>query len=233
MFSFFRKKKLEKLLKGAQEYVTSKYRAAVRSEQGDMSPFGRELNIRCSSSVVPTKPVEFKPAETHTTPPVQQFCLKESPKFRDDNSLDSYNEKSVSTFMKKLSDSPTFAEIEQLDNSIDRSFVDKMLEHINRKQVKDSAVYKAAQVDRRLFSKIVSDRTYKPAKDTCIAFALALQLPLDDANDLLSRAGYTLSHSSKRDVIIEYFIREQVYNLNDINDVLYRLGQKVLGREYN
>ena len=157
-----------------------------------------------------------------------QFSLKESPEIR--NNLDNYSEKSVSAFMKKLSASPAIPELEQLDNSIDRSFVDKMLEHISRKQLKDSAVYKAAQVDRRLFSKIVSDRTYKPAKDTCIAFALALQLSLDDVTDLLSRAGYTLSHSSKRDVIIEYFIREQIYNLNDINDVLYRLGQKVLGR---
>lgn len=229
MFSLFRKKKREKLLKGAQEYVAFQYRPSARSEQGTIPPFGRELNIRCSSSTVPTRPAEYKPAETHSAP-TAQFSHKESPKIKNGNRLDSYSEKSVSAFMKKLSVSPAFSEIEQLENSIDRSFVDKMLEHINRKQLKDSAVYKAAQVDRRLFSKIVSDRTYKPAKDTCIAFALALQLSLDDAADLLSRAGYTLSHSSKRDVIIEYFIREQIYNLNDINDVLYRLGQKVLGR---
>ena len=96
--------------------------------------------------------------------------------------------------------------------------------------MRDSDVYKAANIDRRLFSKIASDRTYKPSKDTCIALALALRLSIDDANDILSRAGYTLSHSSKRDVVIEYFFRERVYDLNDMNEVLYRLGQKPLGR---
>lgn len=228
MFSLFRKKKLEKLLKGVQEYVASQYRSSARPENYTIPQFSREQHSSCSYSVAPPKPTECTPAETHNTSKAQ-FSVKKSPEI--ENSLDSYNEKSVIAFMKKLSESSTFSKIDELENSIDRSFVDKMLEHINKKQLKDSVVYKAAQVDRRLFSKIVSDRTYKPAKDTCIAFALALQLPLDDANDLLSRAGYTLSHSSKRDVIIEYFIREQIYNLNDINDVLYRLGQKVLGRE--
>ena len=227
MFSLFRKKKREKLLKGAQEYVASKYQFSVRSEQYTIPQFSRETNFRYSPSQTQTKPVEYKSAEAYNTSK-PQFSLKEPPKVK--NNLDNYSEKSVSAFMKKLSGSPAILEIEQLDNSIDMSFVDKMLEHISRKQLRDSAVYKAAQVDRRLFSKIVSDRTYKPAKDTCIAFALALQLSLDDVTDLLSRAGYTLSHSSKRDVIIEYFIREQIYNLDDINDVLYRLGQKVLGR---
>ncbi len=227
MFSLFRKKKREKLLQGAREYVASKYQSSARSEQYTIPQFSRDLNIQYSPSQAQTKPIEYKSAETYSTSK-PQFSLKEPPKAR--NNLDNYSEKSVSAFMKKLSASPAIPEIEQLDSSIDRSFVDKMLEHISRKQLKDSVVYKAAQVDRRLFSKIVSDRTYKPAKDTCIAFALALQLSLDDVTDLLSRAGYTLSHSSKRDVIIEYFIREQVYNLDDINDVLYRLGQKVLGR---
>ena len=232
MFSFFRKKKREKLLKGAQEYIAFRYQSPVWEEKNVDTKFARELNIGSGASAVPEKPTEYKPAETfHTF--TGQYSVIAPPEVEESNNLDSYNEKSVDAFMKKLSESPTFSELEQLENSIDRSFVDRMLEHIDRRQMKDSAVYKAAQVDRRLFSKIVSDRAYRPAKDTCIAFALALQLSLDDASDLLSRAGYTLSHSSKRDVVIEYFIREQVYNLNDINDVLYRLGQKVLGREYN
>ena len=89
---------------------------------------------------------------------------------------------------------------------------------------------KAAQMDRRLFSKMMSDRNYKPSKDTAVALVIALELSLKQANDLLSRAGYALSHSNKRDVIIEYFIRERIYNLSDINEVLYRLDQKIIGR---
>lgn len=117
-----------------------------------------------------------------------------------------------------------------LENSTNMSFVDKMLDYINIKQMRDSEVYRAAQIDRRLFSKIVSDRTYKPAKDTCIALSLALKLSLSEANDILSRAGYALSHSSKRDVVIEYFFREEIYNLNVINEILFRLDQKLIGR---
>lgn len=216
MFSFFRNTKRKKYLKGAQDYIASQYHIVLPK-------FSRELNIRYSLTEV-----DGGSKELEATPDVQ-FSLKR-PSDVKFSLKDNYSEKSVNAFMQNLSVSSAFSESTVLDESIDMSFVDKMLEHINRKQLRDSTVYKTAQVDRRLFSKIVSDRTYKPAKDTCIAFVLALQLPLDDAIDLLSRAGYTLSHSSKRDVIIEYFIRERVYNLNDINDVLYRLGQKVLGR---
>ncbi len=109
-------------------------------------------------------------------------------------------------------------------------FEEQMEEHIREKGLRDSAVYKAAQIDRRLFSKIVSDRFYKPAKDTCVAIALALSLPLSQANDLLSRAGYTLSHSSKRDVILEFCLIEELFDVDRVNDLLYRLGEKTLGR---
>lgn len=106
------------------------------------------------------------------------------------------------------------------------TFVDMLTQHINMKGWRDSKVYKAAQIDRRLFSKIMSDRAYKPARDTALALAIALELTLQQTNDLLDRAGYTLSHSNKRDVIIEYFIREGVHNLMDINEVLHKLDQK-------
>ena len=119
---------------------------------------------------------------------------------------------------------------ETLDQTVNQTFVERVIALIRVKNVKDSAVYKAAQIDRRLFSKMMSDRAYKPAKDTAIALALALQLPLTQANDLLSRAGYTFSHSSKRDVVIEYFFRERIYNLTDINLVLDKLDLKLIGR---
>ena len=109
-------------------------------------------------------------------------------------------------------------------------FVEQMEELIREKKLKDSTVYKAAQIDRRLFSKIVSDRSYKPAKDTCLAIALALELTPSQADDLLSRAGYTLSHSNKRDVVLEFCFNEKIYDVNMVNDLLYRLGEKTLGR---
>ena len=117
-----------------------------------------------------------------------------------------------------------------LDMAVKQSFVEKVIDIIHRQGVRDSAVYKAAQIDRRLFSKIMSDKNYKPAKDTAIAIALALRLSLAEATDLLERAGYTLSHSNKRDVVIEYFFRERIYNLSKINTVLEMLRFKLIGR---
>ena len=109
-------------------------------------------------------------------------------------------------------------------------FVQQVQEYIRDRGLKDSTVYKAAQIDRRLFSKIMSDRSYKPAKDTCVAIALALELTLTEANNLLSRAGYTLSHSSKRDVILEFCFVEKIYDVSRVNDLLFRLEQSTLGR---
>lgn len=111
---------------------------------------------------------------------------------------------------------------------INKSFSHKLLEYIRKKHLRNSDIYNAAWMDRRLFSKIMCDPDYKPAKDTCISLALGLKLSLPEATDLLNRAGYTLSHSSKRDVIIEYFFREKYYDLMDINEILCRFDQKLI-----
>ena len=110
------------------------------------------------------------------------------------------------------------------------TFTGKLIRYIWEKNLVQSSVYKAALMDRRLFSKIISDNEYKPSKDTAIALAFALKLTLSETQDLLSRAGYTLSHSIKRDIILEFFIEEKVYNLNKINCILYELGEKIIGK---
>lgn len=147
------------------------------------------------------------------------------------NDGDGFAAASVRTFFSQNVSSPSLSRLSgKLDNYLDLTFVDILTRYINEKGWPDSRVYKAAQMDRRLFSKIMSDRNYKPSKDTALALVIALELTLKQADDLLSRAGYTLSHSNKRDVIIEYFIREGIYALSDINEVLYRLDQKIIGR---
>ena len=105
-----------------------------------------------------------------------------------------------------------------------------MLSYIREKDLTEPEVYKAAQIDRRLFSKIISNKDYKPSKDTVLAFIFALRLTLGEGKDLLERAGYTLSHSIRRDIILEYFIKERVYNLNNINAFLYNMSEKIIGR---
>jgi hypothetical protein len=94
--------------------------------------------------------------------------------------------------------------------------------------MKDSEVYKKANIDRRLFSKIRSEE-YHPSKNTCIALAIALELNLDQTKDLLAKAGYTLSKSQKADLIIEYHILAQQYDIIQINEALFTFKQSILG----
>ena len=117
-----------------------------------------------------------------------------------------------------------------LSSATNLTFVQKLQYYLRIKNLIETDVYKAALMDRRLFSKIISNKDYKPSKDTALALIFALKLDINEAADLLERAGYTLSHSLKRDIIIEYFIKEKVYNLNNINAFLYNMDEKIIGR---
>lgn len=119
--------------------------------------------------------------------------------------------------------------LDEYINRMDESFSEMLLRKIDEKGMKDSDCYKKANIDRKLFSKIRNDRLYKPSKPTAIAFAIALELPLDEAEDMLKKAGFALSHSSVSDIIIEYFIRSGNYNIFDINDALFQFDQPLLG----
>ena len=212
MFDIFRKKRIDRYTEGANGYVTRTYAPEPPPKKEPSVKYSlrkADPDIKYSER----GDVRYSLSDTDDIP-------TQGDKFRKDAvgelfALYSLNNGSLN---------------KKLDTTLNLTFVGMLTRYINIKGWRDSKVYKAAQIDRRLFSKIMSDREYKPAKDTALALAIALELSLQQTNDLLDRAGYTLSHSNKRDVIIEYFIREGVHNLADINEVLYKLDQKIIGR---
>lgn len=217
----WKNRRVEAIAKKAEVYIESVYalwrrdsiRYSVDDEYEESTPVSPdeaadiskpETTAKPDTSGDIEKPVEAeKPSiekeASHTEGHVQysereyskpQYSMREYSKEDDD----------LRQTLRAIINSSSEASTRDLDRHLAPTFVDTLLEHIDKNHLRDSQVYKAAGIDRRLFSKIVSDRTYKPARDTCIALCFGLRLNIADASELLERAGYTLSHSSKRDM---------------------------------
>ena len=119
--------------------------------------------------------------------------------------------------------------LSDLLDEIDDTFSEALLRLIDAKGKTDPEVYKKANIDRKLFSKIRNNPQYQPSKTTALAFAVALELNLDETRDFIGRAGFAISHSSKLDIIVEYFIKRGEYDIFLINDTLFSFKQPLLG----
>ncbi|MFH5836213.1 macro domain-containing protein [Proteiniclasticum sp. C24MP] len=118
--------------------------------------------------------------------------------------------------------------LEDYFEKLEETFSERLLKLIDEKGYTDAQAYKKANISRQHFSKIRVDKDYKPSKTTAISFAIALELNLDETLDLLGRAGFTLSHSSQFDTIIEYFLVTKNYDIFEINESLFAYMQQTL-----
>lgn len=120
-------------------------------------------------------------------------------------------------------------DLESVLEEVDAGFSETLLSLIDISGKKDSDIYKKADIDRKLFSKIRNNTDYRPSKATALAFAIALELDLEETKDFIARAGYALSHSSKFDIIVEYFIVRENYDVFELNEVLFAFDQPLIG----
>jgi O-acetyl-ADP-ribose deacetylase (regulator of RNase III) len=124
---------------------------------------------------------------------------------------------------------PSLRSLEDIISHVEETFSEQVLRLIEEKGRSEVEVYKKANIDRKLFSKIRSSKEYQPKKCTALALAIALELSLDETKDLLMKAGYSLSACSRTDLIISYFIEKEIYDMYLINETLFTYNQSLLG----
>ncbi len=204
----------ESLITAVSRYIEDHYIQAFPREKT-----GHVL-AKMKNFIAPVE-AELEENEELTDIPAEKTCL-----FREQEEAQAPSDKFYAEPKMRSVDPRLF---EQLIAQHEESFSESLLRMIDERGMSDPQVYKRANLDRKLFSKIRIQKDYRPSKTTALALAIALELNLDELKVLIGRAGYALTHASKLDIIVEYFIGQGIYDLFQINEVLFAFDQPLLG----
>jgi len=217
---------------GLGRYIEQNYRPFF-SETATGSvinlPYEEEMSFE-KLPIGSTRPESIPPAEEKASVhEAELYSAKPQHEWRNDKAEDFPSAKAADKpekrkkFSRPYAAKPVFL--------VDESFSDRLQRLLCEKDMTAPQCYKRACIDRKLFSKICSNREYRPKKNTVLSLAIALQLNLEETKVFLESAGYALSHSILSDVIVEFYISEGFYDIFEINEVLFAHDQALLGTQ--
>lgn len=143
--------------------------------------------------------------------------------------IDSRYNKSIQKCSESSFSLDSHNSLEEMLSKMDDNFTVTLLKLIDIKGITDVDCYKKANVSKQTWYKIMNDEKYKPSKNTVIAFAISLELSFEETQRLLSTVGFALSNSNKFDIIISYFLHNEIYDIFLINETLFKFDQVCLG----
>ncbi len=209
----------EKLKKDVGEYIDRYY----IPERDDITMDKEMKSIFDRITLFRKKKAESKANEDAEEPDASDYVIDESAM----TEFDASSMEKIKLTSTMAATMPKNRRIDDLMGQLEETFSQRLLRMIDERGMTDSEAYNRAYVDRRHFSKIRKDPNYTPAKKTVLAFAIALELSMDETKDLLNCAGFALSRSSKTDIIVAYFLQNKIYDMFEINEVLYDYGQPI------